>query len=254
MSKNVLEKHVVISTPNGNADGFLYYPEPTADSTKAPGVLYMTDIWGLRDGNKSMARELASHGYSVLMPNVFYRSGKPPIYSSPHDFTDERSKARAMEVTSVLTPEAIDSDMRAYVHFLREQNEVGGHGVAAVGFCLTGSWALRTAAAAPNHVVLAASFHGGGLVTDKANSPHELLPHIKAKLYFGHADKDPSMPQEAIDKLDVALDEWDGIYESEIYDGASHGWTQPDKAVYNPIQAKKAHDKLLEFLGGTLHP
>jgi carboxymethylenebutenolidase len=112
--------------------------------------------------------------------------------------------------------------------------------------------AMLAAVAKPNKVVLAASFHGARLVTDEPTSPHLLLPRIKARLYFGHAVQDRTMPQEAIDKLDAALAAWGGNYESEVYQGALHGWTVPDSHAYNQPEAERAFGKLNELLAKDL--
>src|SRR4029077_18422167 len=104
--------------------------------------------------------------------------------------------------------------------------------------CFAGQMALRAAAARPDRIAAAAAFHGGGLVTDTPTSPHLVLPRVKARLYFGHAVNDRSMPAEAIETLNAALEEWSGLYESDVYDGSLHGWTVPDSAVYNEPQAE----------------
>jgi carboxymethylenebutenolidase len=130
----------------------------------------------------------------------------------------------------------------------RGQPECSDAAIAVVGHCMTGAMALRTAAARPNKVGVAVSFHGGRLYTDSPESPHHVLPRVKSRLYFGHADKDGSMPREAIDKLDQALAAWGGRYESELYEGALHGWTSTDSQIYHPAQAERAFAKLLELL------
>ena len=124
--------------------------------------------------------------------------------------------------------------------------------IGVVGYCYTGGVAMRTAAALPERVAAAASFHGGGLATDAPASPHLLLPRIQAQLYFGHAVRDRSMPEEAIRKLDAALVEWGGVYQSEVYDGAYHSWTVPDSPVYNQPQAERAFSKLTELFARAL--
>ncbi len=117
-----------------------------------------------------------------------------------------------------------------------------------VGYCLTGAMALRAAAARPDAVCAAASFHGGGLCTDSPASPHLVLPRVKARLYFGHADQDKSMPAGAIAKFEAALAAWGGRYESETYTGALHSWTVPDSPVFDQPQAERAFQKLAETL------
>ena len=138
-----------------------------------------------------MARRLAVEGYAVLMPNVFYRTGKPPLFDPSAKVGDERMK-RFAELADPLTPEAMARDVAAYVDFLAAHDSVSqGQGA---GYCLTGKMAVLTANLRPNKIAAAASFHGGGLVTDGPDSPHLALPAIEARLYFGHATNDRSMP------------------------------------------------------------
>jgi carboxymethylenebutenolidase len=146
----------------------------------------------------------------------------------------------------------MERDASAYVDFLAGQDGVRPGPLAVVGYCFTGAMALRTAAARPEKIAAAASFHGGGLYKDAATSPHLVLPRVKAKLYFGHAVQDRGMPEEAIAKLDQALMAWGGKYESEVYQGAYHSWTTLDSPVYNQAQAERAFTKLTELLGQTL--
>ena len=127
-----------------------------------------------------------------------------------------------------------------------------GSRFGVVGYCYTGGFALRVAAACPERIAAAASFHGGSLVTDAPTSPHLLLPRIQAQLYFGHAVDDRSMPEDAIRTLDAALETWGGEYESEIYEGAHHGWTASDNPAYNAAQADRAFSKLTDLFAAAL--
>lgn len=124
--------------------------------------------------------------------------------------------------------------------------------MGAVGLCFSGAFALRTAAARPDRISAAASFHGGGLYTESPASPHLVLPRVKARLYFGHAVEDQSMPPEAIDKLNAALEAWGGRFESESYAGAHHGWTVSDNPSYNQAQAEKAFSSLTRLFADSL--
>ena len=191
-----------------------------------------------------MAARVCSESYAVLVPNIFYRSGKPPLYEPGLKFGDPSFMKRMGELSSALTPEAVERDGSSYVDFFAQQEGVKKGAFAAVGLCFAGAMTMRFAAARPDGIALAASFHGGRLVTDAPTSPHLLLPRIKARLYFGHATRDNSMPAEAIEKLNRALESWGGKYESEVYDGAVHGWTVPDSPVYNAMQAERAFAKL----------
>jgi len=184
---------------------------------------------------------------------VFYRTSRPPVLErKPGDGEDVFWK-RFAELTSPLTPGAIASDAATYVAFLaRHASVLPGSRFGVVGYCYTGAYALRVAAACPERIAAAASFHGGNLLTDAPTSPHLLLPRIQAQLYFGHAVNDRSMPEDAIRKLDAALQKWGGEYESEIYAGASHGWTASDNPAYNAPQADRAFSKLTDLFAAAL--
>src|SRR5215472_13599488 len=206
---------------------------------------------GIRDASWGMANRLAAEGYAVLLPNIFYRNGRPPIFHSPVKIGDERFKKRMNEIRGPLTAGAMDGDLSAYVDFLAKQTSVSGKAFGAVGFCFSGQMALRAAAARSDRIAAAASFHGGGLYTDSPTSPHTLLPRVKAYLYFAHSFVDRSMPQEAIEKLNRALAAWGGNYESQTYE-AHHGWTVPDNPAYNESQAELAYKKLTDLFNSIL--
>jgi carboxymethylenebutenolidase len=167
-------------------------------------------------------------------------------------FEDEGVQRRLTELRASLPPEAVERDAAAYIDFLAAQASVGEGGMGVVGFCFAGGVAMRIAAARPDRIAAVASFHGGGLATDAPTSPHLLLPRIQARLYFGHATEDRGMPEAAIERLDRALDAWGGQAESEVYEGARHGWTVPDSPVYDEPQAERAFQKLTELFAKTL--
>lgn len=246
----MIEQDLTIEMEDGTTEAVLFYPE---DGHQLPGVLHLTDIGGIRPAHRDMARRLAGQGYAVLMPNLFYRNARPPVFVIPPGSSREVMMARVAELTQPLTPEASESDAGRYVGFLRSHRAVlADRGIGAVGYCFSGSFAMRCAAARPDDIVALASFHGGRLCTDNPNSPHLLLPRIKARLYFGHADQDPTMGAAAIERFDEALKQWGGRFESEIYAGASHGWTAAGSPVYNPDQAEHAFQKLTALFAATL--
>jgi carboxymethylenebutenolidase len=159
---------------------------------------------------------------------------------------------RFRQLTGPLTPDAMARDGSAYVDFLAAQPFVTRGPMAVVGFCFAGPFALRVAAACPDRIAAAASFHGGGLVTGTELSPHLVLPRVKARLLFGHAEEDRSMPAEAIEQLGRALLAWGGQYESETYAGARHGWMIPASKVYHPQLAERGFARLMALLDGAL--
>lgn len=248
----MIEEEIEISLTTGKSDGVLFRPEGEG---RWPGVNFLTDIGGIRPATRDMARRLAAEGYCVLMPNVFYRIGRPPLWDFPRRLGEERTMKRIAELSAPLTPEAMERDASDYVEFLAGQDSVGEGPMGVVGHCFTGAMAMRAAAARPDRIAAAASFHGGRLFTDDSTGPHLVLPRVKARLYFAHAVNDNTMPAEAIEKLDRALEAWDPSgdrYESEIYEGAYHGWTAPDSPVYNEAQAERAFRKLTELLAETM--
>jgi carboxymethylenebutenolidase len=244
------EQDLQLQMPDGTADAVLFTPDP---SKSLPSVLHIPDIGSIRDSHRKMARRLANEGYIVLMPNPFYRTSRPPVFTFERKPGDPRVMERMKELSAPLTPDAQEQDMAAYVDFLASQPSVQSGKLGVVGYCIGGGFALRTSAVRPEQVRAMASFHGGGLY--KANdpgSPHFVLPRVKARLYFGHADQDQSMTAEDIGHFEEALKAWGDTYESEIYKGARHGWTVPDNPAYNEPEAERAYRKLTELFKATL--
>jgi carboxymethylenebutenolidase len=237
-----------IAGPDGVIDGVTAQPSTGTHR----GVLFFTDIGGIRPTQVERILRLASEGFVVAMPNLCYRTRRPPLFDFPRNMKEERSKQRFAELVAPLVPEAIARDASVYIDWMRMQVGVAPGPVAVIGHCFSGGHAMRAAAARPADVAFAASFHGGGLATEKPESPHLLLPGIPARLYFGHAIEDGSMPPEAIARLDDALRAWGGEFESEVYEGAHHGWTASDGPVFNPPQAERAFQKILSGLRSTL--
>jgi carboxymethylenebutenolidase len=244
------ETKLDVAGADGTAEGFLYTP---AGEGPWPGVLYLTDIWGIRPANQAMAQRVADQGYAVLMPNIFYRSDALPIMPPGEpDTKDPATLRRLSHLLAAVDADQMRRDGAAYAEFLLALPQVDGSRIAVVGYCFTGQFALRTAAAVPGMVAAAASFHGGHLVTDAEDSPHTELPKVTAELYFGHAVEDQSMPPAAIEKLDDALKGWGGTYESEVYEGAKHGWSVPGRPVYDAKQSERHFARLFELLERTL--
>ncbi len=242
------EQDLQIKTPDGTADAVLFLPDL---ATPLPGVLHIPDIGSIREAQRAMARRLAAEGYVVLMPNPFYRTSRPPVFSVERQ--DPRWMQRLKELIAPLTPEAQEKDMAAYVDFLSSRPAVHPDKLGVVGYCIGGGFALRTAAVRPEKVRAMASFHGGGLYrADDPGSPHLVLPRVKARLYFGHADQDSSMPADAIEHFEQALKNWGGAYESETYHGSRHGWTVPDNPAYNEPGGERAYGKLTALFKVTL--
>jgi len=244
MESSVIEKRFEIATADGVTDAILYTPA----EGPYPGLLFYTDIFGVRPANQGMAQRISEQGYAVLMPNVFYRYGKPPFTDASFQWGEPESMKIIGGLFASLTGAMMEKDAPVYVEALLNRPEASEGKVAAVGYCFTGAMALRTAAVSADRIAAAASFHGGHLVTDEPDSPLSRIPQVKGELYFGHAVEDPLMPPDAIEKLNDTLKAWGGRYESEVYEGARHGWTVPGRDIYNPTQSERHYQKLFDLL------
>src|ERR1700682_1628919 len=159
MEAAMIEEAIEIRTSDGHADGFLYRAEGTG---KHPGAIHLTDIGGIRPSHREMAKRLAASGYTVLLPNVFYRTGKPPMFDFVPKMGDERTMKRFGELAGPMNPQAMERDAASYVDFLAASDSVSAGKMGVVGYCFTGAMAMRTAAVRPEKIASAASFHGGG--------------------------------------------------------------------------------------------
>lgn len=234
---------VEIKTPDGTADAYFVHP---AGKGKYPGVLIWPDIFGLRPAFKEMARRLAESGYAVLVVNPFYRQKKAPTAPEHPNFQDPATRDMLMGLMNALTPETAVTDAKAFVTWLDTQPAVDKKKkLGTTGYCMGGPFTLRTAATVPGRVGAGASFHGGGLVTDKPDSPHLLVPKIKAQYLFAIAENDDQRQPEAKTALRDAFAKAKLPAEIEVYAGTQHGWCPPDSAVYNHDQAEKAWSRLL---------
>ncbi|MYB51985.1 MAG: dienelactone hydrolase family protein [Acidobacteriia bacterium] len=235
----VTESDVDVETPDGVADCYFVHPS----SGSHPGVLIWPDAFGLRPAMKQMAKRLAESGYSVLVVNQYYRSQRAPIVNSTN-FAEVRDTVRPLMAS--LNPNTHVTDARAFVSFLDSQPSVdGARKIGTMGYCMGGPITMRTAAAVPGRIGAGASFHGGGLVTDRPDSPHLLVPKMTAHYLFAIAENDDTRQPEAKDVLRDAFAEAGLPAEIEVYEGAMHGWCPPDTQVYHEAQAERAWSRLL---------
>jgi len=248
MEPAVIEKKFEIATTYGVTDAILYTPA----EGPYPALLFYTDIFGIRPANQGMAQRVAEQGYAVLMPNVFYRYGKLPFADASFRWGEPASMKIINGLFASLTGAMMEKDAPVYVEALLNRPEVSEGKIGAVGYCFTGAMALRTAAVCADWIAAAASFHGGHLVTEEPDSPHSRIARVKGELYFGHAVEDPLMPPDAVEKLNDTLKAWGGRYQSEVYEGARHGWTVPGRDIYDPTQSERHYQKLFDLLKRNL--
>jgi len=252
-----IEADVEIKTPDGTCDAAFIHPEAGAH----PGVLLWPDAFGLRPSMRDMAKRLAADGFSVLVPNPFYRVGKAPFSDASHfDFKNEAEMAKLKSLmANVNAPGNPEKDATAYVAFLDAQKEVDpSKKIGTQGYCMGGPLVFRTAAALPKRIGAGASFHGGGLVTDKPESPHLLVPKMSARMYVAIAANDDQKQPDAKDKLKEAFAAAKVTAEVEVYPSALHGWCVPDmplqngKPLYNKDEAERAWEKLIALYKAAL--
>jgi carboxymethylenebutenolidase len=238
----VVERDVEVPMSSGVADSVLFYPEGRGSW---PAVLVWTDILGLRPVFREMGRRLAAEGYVVLVPNPFYRNAKAPVVDGSFDFSKPEDRAKVMPMAAALTADANISDAKSYVAFLDAQPQTDRKKKMGVqGYCMGGPLTFRTAAAAPERVGAAATFHGGGLVTDKPDSPHLLIPKMKAEVVCAVADNDDKRDPAAKDKLKEAFAAAHLKAKVDVYEGCNHGWTVRGSQVYNEVGAERAWAEL----------
>lgn len=239
----VVEKEVGVKTPDGVADSVLFHP---AGQGAWPGVLIWPDILGLRPVFRDMGRRLAAEGYVVLVVNPFYRAKKAPIVDGTFNFANPEDRAKIAPLRATLTPENVDKDAVAYVAFLDAQAQTKKAAKVGVqGYCMGGPLSFRTAAAVPERIGAVASFHGGGLHTAEATSPHLLIPKTSAEYLILVADNDDEKEPEVKDQLKAAFAAAGRPAKVEVYAGADHGWTVRGSQVYNEPAAEKAWSELL---------
>ncbi|WP_043316841.1 dienelactone hydrolase family protein [Microbulbifer sp. HZ11] len=244
----VVERKVMVPTPDGEAD--CYFVHPTEG--RHPAVILWPDIFGMRPAFREMGKRLAQSGYSVLVVNPYYRTMKGQLVPDDAKIIGPELRKevfpKGRELAGTLSPATCVTDGKAFIAWLDQQPSVDPQKKAGTaGYCMTGSYTFRLAAAMPDRFGAGASFHGGGLVTDAADSPHRLIPEIKANFLVAIAENDDERQPEAKDELRNAFKAAGVDATVEVYDGAMHGWCPPDSMAYNPAQAERAWQEMLNL-------
>lgn len=236
-----------VPAADGVSDSYLVVP----DGGPHPGVLLFPDGFGPRARLDEMAERIAEAGYAVLVPNLLYRSRRAPLVDMSELADPEKREvlfASLGPMVAALDADAITRDAAAYLDFLAAQPGVSDGPVVITGYCLGSTNALRVISALPERVKAIAGFHGGRMVTDAPDSPHLAVGSITGEVYLGHADQDQSMTAEQIKTLEAAFDAAGVTYRSEIYEGASHGYTMTDTAMYHEAAEKRHWENLFALL------
>jgi carboxymethylenebutenolidase len=247
---DVTEDDVLVETPDGEAD--CYFVRPA--SGNYPGVIVWPDVMGIRPAFRAMGKRLAESGYSVLVVNPYYRTHKGSILKEGESFADPGVRERIGPHRQSLSPDTCVTDGKALVRYLDSQPSVDtSRKIGTTGYCMTGSYTMRLAAAIPERIGAGGSFHGGGLATDADDSPHLLAPQMKAGFLIAIAESDDERDPQAKELLRETFDAAGVEAEIEVYEGTQHGWCPLDSRVYDEEQAERAWARLLALFDRELN-
>lgn len=239
---SITESEVQIPSPEGTIDALFVHPARGAHAA----VIIWPDIHGVRPAFFDMARRLAGSGYSVIAANPYYRTHTGRLFPEGLSIRDEGARELVGPHYSALSPTTVVTDTAAIVAWLDAQDAVDtSRGIGAVGFCMTGSWTLRAAAAVPSRIKAPCSFHGGGLVSEAEDSPHLLADQMQGGVLIAIAENDHERAPEAQGVLISAFEAAGVPAEIEVYADAMHGWVPPDARAHNPEQAERAWGRML---------
>ncbi|KAA3449209.1 dienelactone hydrolase family protein [Mesorhizobium sp. SARCC-RB16n] len=214
------------------------------------GVILYQDAFGPRPALDQMAERLAGEGYAVLVPDLFHRNAPYGPFDAKTAFTEEKTKTALMALVTGTTQEMTISDSGAFLEALAGEGVTGP--IGTVGYCMGGARALNAAATYSDRIKAAASFHGGNLASDAADSPHRKAAAIKARVYVGMAGVDRSFPPEQSTRLEEALRNAEVDHAIENYVGMAHGWCVPDHSVFNAEGAERHWKRLTDLFAETL--
>ncbi len=245
------DEEITLTTADGDCVCHVFTP---GDDASHPAVIFYMDGLGIRPALLDMGRRLASNGYVVLVPDLYYRAG-PYTPLSPRELfaSGDLMAALAPLMTSTDNRRAAE-DSRVFLDYLASRADVAGTKVGTTGYCLGGGISLTVAGTYPDRIAAAASFHGGRLVTDSELSPSLVVPNISARVYVAGADFDDGYPPEMADRLEELLTDAGVDHRLEVYTGARHGFTMTDFPVYDEVAAERHWRELLALLEGTLAP
>ena len=243
-------EQVTIRTRDGECPTRVFTPE--RGSGPWPAVILYMDGLAIRPALFEMAQRMADGGYVVLLPDLFYRAGPYAPMDPKEIFSGGSVREKLARFFTSTSKTLAAADSAAFIAYIDTRTDVRGTKIGVTGYCMGGGIALTVAAAYPDRIAAAASFHGGNLATDDADSPHRLAPKIKARVYVAGADKDEGYPRGQAERLEKALSEAHVDHRCEIYQGALHGWTMTDFPIFDAEAAERHWRELFKLFGETL--
>jgi carboxymethylenebutenolidase len=238
----VIEHEVDIVTPHGVMDTFVTHPERDGPF---PVIFFYMDAPGIREELRDMARRLATAGYAVVLPNLYYRAGTGTTFDQTELRKEGPERERMWQLMYSINNALIMDDTRALLAFIDEQPYARGDRIGCVGYCMSGQYVFTAAAEFPDRIAAMASLYGVGLVTDRPDSPHLRADRISAEMYFGCAEVDSYAPPEVVSQLQRALLATNTLFEVELYPGTEHGFAFPKRPVYDKAAAERHWERLL---------
>ena len=238
-----------LTTDDGTCPCYAY----TAPGDRpAPPVIFYMDGIGIRPDLRAMAERLASNGYFVLLPNMYYRGGKTPVFDPATMMSDPAQRDRMMQLLRMVTKQAAMSDTRAFLEFLSDEPKVSGSQVGCVGYCMGGSIALAAAGTFPDRIAAAASIHGANLATDAPDSPHRLAGKVRGSVYVAVAGIDPWLQPGETERLREALEAAGTRHRIEDYPDVQHGFAANGTPHYERAAAERHWERILALFGEAL--
>ncbi len=222
-------------------DTFVTHPERDGPF---PAILFYMDAPGIREELRDMARRLATAGYAVVLPNLYYRAGTGTTFDQTELRKEGPERERMWQLMYSLNNALVMDDTRALLAFIDEQPYARADGIGCVGYCMSGQYVFTAAAEFPDRIAAMASLYGVGLVTDRPDSPHLRVARISAEMYFGCAEVDSYAPPEVVSQLERALLASTTLFEVELYPGTEHGFAFPKRPVYDKPAAERHWERL----------
>lgn len=244
----MIERQIEIETRDGRMNTFICHPERCGPH---PAIVFFMDAPGIREELRDMARRLATVGYYVMLPNLYYRSNVEELGPTIGE-VNSATRQKAMALMDTINIPMVMQDLDALVAFAGKDAAAAKGAMGCVGYCMSGRYAINAALRYPERMRAAASIYGTRLVTDQPDSPHLAMRGTDARLYFGCAEHDTYAPKEIIDKLQDELRTKGGNAEVEIYAGASHGFAFPQRPIYDKPSAERHWERLFQLFGATL--